>query len=166
MPQKNHAFLLDIAKEVIKARPEVRFLLIGDGPLRSQMEARARELGIHRNVVFAGARADVPRLMLGAMDGFVLPSLWEGLGLVVVEAQAAGLRGVVSEAVPLEAFVLREGVEHVPVSAGAHHWASRLLKAMEQGRIPFGEALAGVARSTFAVENSCRYLAGLYSQPR
>jgi glycosyltransferase involved in cell wall biosynthesis len=165
-PPKNHAFLLEIAAEVIRRRPEVRFLLVGDGPLRPQIEAVARELGIEKNVIFTGIRADVPRLMLGAMDLFVFPSLWEGLPIAFLEAQAAGLRAVVSEAVPLEAFVLREGVEHVSLSAGAHHWVCRLLKALEQGRYPLAEALAGVARSSFAVENSCRYLAGLYSQPR
>jgi len=67
-PPKNHTFLLEIAKEVIKGRPEVRFLLIGDGPLRPQMEAKARQLGIAENVIFTGARSDVPRLMLGAVE--------------------------------------------------------------------------------------------------
>jgi len=96
-PPKNHAFLLQIAAEVLKMRPDVRFLLVGDGPLRPQIEARARDLGIEKNVIFAGARSDVPRLMLGAMDAFLLPSLWEGLGLVVVEAAASGLPVVASD---------------------------------------------------------------------
>lgn len=108
-PQKNHAFLLDIAAEVVKRRPEVRFLLVGEGPLRPAMEAKAHNLHIEKKVVFTGTRADVPRLMLGAMDLFVFPSLWEGLPIVLVEAQAAGLRCVASDSVPQEASVVQGG---------------------------------------------------------
>ena len=83
------SFLLEIAAQVLKRRPEIHFLLVGDGPLRAGTESRARSLGLSGKVHFAGIRTDVAGLMRGAMDVFVFPSLWEGLPMVLIEAQAA-----------------------------------------------------------------------------
>ena len=101
-PQKNHSFLIEIAQEVLSKRPDTNFLLIGDGPLRPEMEARVRQMGLSKKIHFIGIRTDVPRLMLGAMDLFLFPSLYEGLGLCLLEAQAAGLHCLVSDTVPDE----------------------------------------------------------------
>ena len=164
VPQKNHTFLLEIAAEVVKLRTEVRFLLVGDGPLRPQIQAMARDLGIEKNVIFTGARPDVPRLMLGAMDLFVFPSLWEGLGIVLVEAQAAGLRCVCSDAVPPEAAVVPDVVRYVRLSAGAGEWAAFVLRTLEYGRLREAGALELIAKGDFNVQKSCQDLIGLYGQ--
>jgi len=89
-PQKNHALLLEVARELRERMPEARWLFVGDGPLRGEIERRAREAGLAERIVFAGTRRDVPR-MLSAMDLFFLPSLWEGLPVALMEAQAAGV---------------------------------------------------------------------------
>ena len=92
VPQKNHPLVLQIARSLITGnRPDTHLVLLGDGPLRPEIERQATELGIGHAVHFLGVRADVPRIMLGAMDLFLFPSHFEGLGLVAVEAQAAGL---------------------------------------------------------------------------
>jgi len=88
--QKGHVFLLEAAALIRQTHPQVRFRIIGDGPLRSALEARARELGLEATVEFLGARDDVPDQMR-EFDAFVLPSLWEGLPYVLLEARAAGL---------------------------------------------------------------------------
>jgi glycosyltransferase involved in cell wall biosynthesis len=82
--QKGHAYLLSAAAQL----HDVTFVLAGDGPLRAELEGRARELGIAERCVFLGHRSDVPDL-LAAADLFVLPSLFEGLPLSVLEAMAA-----------------------------------------------------------------------------
>jgi glycosyltransferase involved in cell wall biosynthesis len=82
--QKGHAFLLAAAVEV----PDATFVLAGDGPLRAQLEAQARELGVAQRCLFLGQRPDVPEL-LAVADLLVLPSLWEGLPVSVLEAMAA-----------------------------------------------------------------------------
>jgi glycosyltransferase involved in cell wall biosynthesis len=161
-PAKNHPFLLEIAAEVVKHRPDVRFLLVGDGPLRPQIEARARELGIAGNVIFTGVRSDVPRLMLGAMDLFLFPSLWEGLPIVVVEAQAAGLRCLVSDTVTREVSVVPGAVEFLPLSVGAGEWSSRALQLLHYGRILSEVALGEVQRCGFNIERSADQLRTLY----
>jgi glycosyltransferase involved in cell wall biosynthesis len=91
--QKGHAFLLEAAARV----PDATFVLAGDGPLRADLEARAAELGVAERCVFLGQRTDVPDL-LAAADLFVLPSLYEGLPISVLEAMAAR-RPVVATAI-------------------------------------------------------------------
>jgi glycosyltransferase involved in cell wall biosynthesis len=88
--QKGHIFLLQAAALIRQAHPQVRFRIIGDGPLRPALEARARELGVGEAVEFLGARDDIAEQMRD-FDVFVLPSLWEGLPYVLLEAMAAGL---------------------------------------------------------------------------
>ncbi len=97
--QKNHDFLVDIFSLVAKDLPKASLLLIGDGPLRTKIEEKVRRLGLDDRVIFAGVRADVPRLMLGAMDCFVFPSFHEGLPLVLLEAQAANLPCIISNTI-------------------------------------------------------------------
>lgn len=163
-PRKNQAFLLRVAREVLKARPEVRFLMVGDGPSRPKIEAMAREFGIERNVVFTGQRSDVPRLMLAAMDVFALPSIEEGLAIVLTEAQAAGLRSVASDAVPAEAAVLSGAVEYLPLSEGPKPWALCLLRLLERGRVERDVALRTLEQTDFNIRHSCAELTRMYDR--
>ena len=87
-PQKGHATLLEAAPRVLERHPDVRFAIAGDGELRSELERAAAPLG--DRVAFLGARDDVPDL-LASFDVFAFPSLFEGLCLAVIEAQAAGV---------------------------------------------------------------------------
>jgi len=107
--QKNHALLVDIATEATKWEPRTPVLLVGDGPLRPDIERQVAQAGLAERVIFAGIRPDVPRIMLGAMDLFLFPSLFEGLPLALVEAQAAGLPCVFSDVVSEEADVVIVG---------------------------------------------------------
>ena len=94
-PQKNHAVLLGAMARLARARPEARLLLIGEGPEEDRMRRRTARLGLAGRVRFLGRRDDVPALMAAA-DLLVLPSAFEGLPLVVLEAMAAGLPVVAS----------------------------------------------------------------------
>jgi len=89
-PQKGQRYFLESAAAVLRAMPSARFRVVGDGELRGELENLASELGISRNVEFTGASADVPS-HLNDMDIFVLPSLWEGLPIALLEALAAGI---------------------------------------------------------------------------
>ena len=103
-PQKNHAFLLDVFAKIILREPDAVLLMAGDGPLMGDIRKKAEALGIEDACVFLGARGDVDRLYQ-AMDIFLFPTLFEGLGIVAVEAQTSGLPVVCSDTVPLEAKV-------------------------------------------------------------
>jgi glycosyltransferase involved in cell wall biosynthesis len=160
--QKNHAFLLDVIAGLVHRQPQIRALLIGEGALQKSMEDKAKAMGIDRQVVFAGSRADVPRLMLGAMDLFLLPSLYEGLGLVLIEAQAAGLPCVVAEGVPDEADVVPDLVTRLSLSDSAEAWAQKILAIRGRERIPKPEALERVKQSAFNIVKSAATLCRIY----
>ena len=100
-PPKNHKFIIRVFAEVLKEKPNALLLLVGEGDLRREAEALTVGLGIQRNVIFAGMRSDVNR-MLQAMDVFLFPSIYEGLPLAIIEAQAAGLPCLISDKVPIE----------------------------------------------------------------
>jgi glycosyltransferase involved in cell wall biosynthesis len=161
--QKNHRFLLEIACPLLKTRPDIHFLLIGDGPLRPEIEARAREMGLSRKIHFVGVRTDVPRLMLAAMDLYLFPSLYEGLGLCVLEAQAAGLRCLVSDTVPKEAVRVPESVEFLPLTASEDYWATKIIQGLDAQRTEPVPMLNGGVQSRFSTDRSFRHLMGLYS---
>lgn len=130
-PQKNHEYLLEVFRMISMKAPS-KLLLVGDGELRSEIENQARQLGIRGRVIFTGVRSDVADL-LQAMDVFIFPSLYEGLGIVAVEAQAAGLPCLISERVPLECKVT-DLVEQLPLSDGAERWANAAIRMAKTER--------------------------------
>jgi Glycosyltransferase len=101
---KNHAMLIEIFREVYQELPNARLMLVGSGELESEIRQRVQDYGLTESVIFLGKRTDVPQL-LQAMDTFLMPSRFEGLGLVLIEAQAAGLQCLASQGVPIEAQI-------------------------------------------------------------
>jgi glycosyltransferase involved in cell wall biosynthesis len=136
--QKNHTFLVDIAREVVRIEPRSCFLLVGDGPLRAAIEEKVRSYGLAKHFVFAGLRSDVPTLMKGAMDGLLFPSLYEGLPVTLLEAQAAGLKCIVSDVISAEADVIPGLVTRESLNNSADRWAKQLLgQTSSSVRMPF-----------------------------
>ena len=117
-------------------------------------------LGVDSRVIFAGSRDDVPRILLSAMNVFIFPSLWEGLPLTLIEAQAAGLRCIVSESVTAE--VSLGGCTYLPLSIGAGAWADVLLKNLELGRCTSG--YESVCSSAFSLPASLSSLLSFYEK--
>jgi glycosyltransferase involved in cell wall biosynthesis len=162
-PQKNHRFLIDIAAELARREPSFRLLLVGEGGLRPAVEQRVAELELGDRVVFAGSRSDVPRLMRGAMDVLVLPSLSEGLPVVGIEAQAAGLVAVVSDVVTPELDLVPGLVRRVSLDAPASVWAEALLGVrVGQPTADPREALRAVEQSSFSIRASVESLERSY----
>lgn len=146
--QKNQTFLLDVAAELVTRCRAVCMLLIGEGPLRLEVEQQIMSRGLSNHVRVLGSRSDVTRLMMNAMDVFVLPSLCEGLPLVMIEAQAAGLPCVVSDVVTTEADLVPGLVRRRSLSDSAAAWADEILAAHQcRHALPHSQALAGVRRT-------------------
>lgn len=129
-PQKNHEFLIDVFTELHKQRANSKLLLLGDGPLQEHIEQKVETLGLTESVIFAGLQKD-PAPFYSAMDVFAFPSLWEGLGIVLLEAQYNGLPCVVSEAVPKEVEV-SNGITRVNLNTSTQEWAKVLLSRVEK----------------------------------
>lgn len=123
---KNHEFLIDVFAEVVKENPEARLVLIGDGPLKRHIQQKVEDLGLSGKVQFLGMRNDVADLY-NVMDLFLLPSYYEGLPVVGVEAQANGLPMIVSDHVTREMkvtdIVTYERLEMKPI-----YWAEKVEK--------------------------------------
>jgi glycosyltransferase involved in cell wall biosynthesis len=160
---KNHAFFVEIAAEIIKREPNAYFLLIGDGHLRPEIEQKVSQLGITNHFVFAGSRSDVPRLMLGAMDAFLFPSLYEGLGLVLVEAQASGLPCVFTSSLPEEVDIVDSLMHRLELSQGTAKWAEALIKVKgTKSEKTRASAFSLVRNSHFNIEIGANNLLTLY----
>ena len=95
---KNHVFLLDIFNEYHKRNHDSKLVLVGEGHLEEQVREKVKTLGLEDDVTFLGVRNDIPDILC-AMDCFVMPSLYEGLPFVLVEAQASGLPCVISDTI-------------------------------------------------------------------
>jgi glycosyltransferase involved in cell wall biosynthesis len=124
MPQKNHAFLVDAFEQVAMRRDDAVLLLVGSGEAEARVESSVAERGLAGRVRFLGQRADMPDLY-SAFDAFVLPSLYEGLGLVGVEAQRAGLPCLLSDRITREVDVTGE-CQFLPID-DAKVWADAIL---------------------------------------
>jgi glycosyltransferase involved in cell wall biosynthesis len=160
-PVKNHALLIDAFAAVIAQRLKSILLLVGEGPLRGELERQVAARGLGGRVIFAGVRADVPRLLAGAVDVFAFPSLWEGLPLAVIEAQAAGLPIVMSDRVSSEVDIIAESIHRLPVTAGPEAWARLCLRVCDRKLAP-DLAYRRVAASSMNIKQSVNTLLGIY----
>ncbi len=131
VPEKNQKFLLEVFALVLRDVPQAKLLIVGRGPQESALREQAESLGISDSVVFLGVRDDVPEI-LKALDVFAFTSTLEGLGMAVVEAQAAGVPCLVSTAVPAEAIVT-DIAERIDLEEGAEAWAARLVSLLNAG---------------------------------
>lgn len=122
---KNHIFLIDIFNEIQKKKENSVLLLVGDGPTMNEAKDKVKALGLENKVIFAGVCSNVSELMQ-AMDVFIFPSLFEGLGVVAIEAQAAGLPCFISDGVPDEAMITDLAVK-IPLSKTSEQWADIIL---------------------------------------
>jgi glycosyltransferase involved in cell wall biosynthesis len=162
---KNHFFLLEIAAEIVKVEPKMRLVLIGTGALKTEIESKIIELNLTAQVILLGARNDVPRLMQGLMDIFLFPSLYEGLGLVLVEAQAAGLPCIFSDVVPEEADIVQSLTQRISLTKSATEWAKVVLDtSTTNNTIPRDQALELVKQSAFNIQVSLPELTRFYDE--
>ena len=164
--QKNLEFALEIAKECFARDEKVRLLVAGSGDPEREKEFRAlvNEWGIGERIQFLRESADVPKLMIGS-DVLLFTSPAEGLGMVVVEAQAAGLPVLASDATPRECVVVPELVEFLPLT-DSNDWARQTLQLLGRAYPNLSECNAAVRRSPFSIENSAMSLAAIYGEGR
>lgn len=123
---KNHIFLIDVFRAFHDKNAKSVLLLVGDGELRQSIEKKVRDLGLSDNVIFTGVRSDIPDL-LQAMDVFLFPSLYEGLPVTLIEAQASGIKCFVSDSVTEEVKITNQ-VEFVSLEQSPENWAEEILK--------------------------------------
>ncbi len=160
MKQKNHDFLVDIFAEISKKQENARLLLVGDGPLKTEIEDKVKAIGLEEKVIFTGVRSDVADLY-NAMDVFVFPSLYEGLGMVAVEAQANGLPVISSTEVPKEAKI-SDAIKFEALSNTKSFWTKDILDCVNQRNI--GSVDAEISHSEFDIRVEAKKLGKRYKK--
>ncbi|HOX54459.1 MAG: glycosyltransferase [Candidatus Omnitrophica bacterium] len=163
---KGHAYLIRAAKEVLKNNPRIKFLLVGDGPLRQELEQLSVQLGIKDNVIFVGSRRDIPE-MLAAMDIFVLPSaLREGCPLSILEAMAMSKPVVASRlgGIPEEIEDGKSGILVPPKDSAALADAIIKLLSDKNLSVTMGKAGRKIFEEKFSKEVMLNKLESLYDE--
>ncbi len=155
--QKNHDFLLDIFNDISKVQPNAVLMLIGVGDLQDNVRRKVEKLQLQEKVLFLGARSDVHRFYQG-MDAFVLPSHYEGLGLVGIEAQAASLPCFFFDKIPEEAKVLKM-TELLSLKDSSLVWAETILKSQNNQRASVGFE---IQEAGFDIEKESKKLEDYY----
>lgn len=157
MEQKNHAFLIDIFNEVQKEKPNSALILAGQGPLQEEIKERVEQLGLRNKVLFLGQRNDANRLYQ-AMDIFALPSLYEGLGMVAIEAQTNNLHVIASNKVPKEAEISNK-IEFIELRKEL--WTERIIE-LENSRKD--EYIKKENYFKYDIEEQSKYLEDKYKE--
>ena len=157
---KNHFFLIDVFAEFHALEPASKLLLISDGPRFEQVKEKVARLGLEDAVIFAGRRSDVAGIY-SAMDLFILPSCWEGLPLVMVEAQMNGLPLLVSDAVTKVAKCT-DRVFYKPLDHGARSWAETLREIQEKFFERRADLRCVIAEQGFDIQAEAAKLRKLY----
>lgn len=123
--EKNHIFLLNILAEIMVSDNNYVLILIGTGSLKKKIKELAKKMKLNSNIYFIDYTSHVQKY-LWASDLFVLPSLHEGLGIVAIEAQVAGLKTIVSDVVPKEAYISKN-ISSLSLDEGYKNWAKKIL---------------------------------------
>lgn len=144
-PEKNPIFAEKIAEKILTLEADTYFVFIGDGELANQVKYLVKENHLEDKIIFAGAVDNVNEWM-SALDCLVMPSLFEGLPFVLVEAQAAGLPCVVSSTVSKEADFTGL-LKFIDLDAGEKLWAEIILEACENERIDYLEKMVATGYS-------------------
>jgi len=161
---KNPSFVVEILEHLIKLRPAVVAVFAGTGNQEEEILEMVRQKSLESRVRLLGFRDDVPELMANS-DVLIWPSLEEpkeGLGLGIVEAQAAGLSVLMSRSVPTEAIVIPELMDVLPLRVGAKAWAERVSEILDRPRPSHEESRAKVESSSFSIAAGVRNLMSLY----
>ena len=159
-PVKNHVFQVEIFYELKKMIPDSLLVLIGfgDEDYEEKVRAKVASLGLVDHVLFLGVRSDVARLMQ-ALDVFVLPSHYEGLALVTIEAQTSGLPVVATSALPDEA-VVAQSFSRLPVSWPARDWAKEIVELTKDHQRQDGSQ--AIIEAGYDIIENARKLEDLY----
>lgn len=157
--QKNHKFIIEIFNELKKQRPDAILMLVGDdkGNEGEIIHNKVKQLGLQETVKFLGVRSDVNELMQ-AMDVFLFPSLFEGFGIVALEAQAAGLPTIVSNRIPVECKVTKF-IEAIDLSKSAGIWADHIIQSAKKDR---DNTYKQIKIAGFDIKENTRWLEEFY----
>lgn len=158
---KNHLFLLEVFSYIASVLPDAYLLLIGGGSLEHDIRKRVESLGLSDRVLFLGVQDDVATALM-ASDVFIFPSLWEGLGIAAIEAQASGLPCLLSSSLPAMSKVT-PGARFIDLEEGAQAWAEEAIKSFEMPSDNRSLCANAVKQAGFDIADTTNKLSVFYS---
>lgn len=158
--QKNHLFMLEIFQKIVKTLPDAKLLFIGEGKLEQEIKTLAKEKGIFDQIIFFGT-TDCVNEYLSAMDAYLMPSLFEGLPITGIEAQAAGLPCFMSDTITKEAGVTKQAY-YLSLDKPADFWAKQILdNTQKKSRLNVSE---DIERAGFSITQTKEFLRMFYAE--
>lgn len=158
---KNHKFLVQIINGMVKRDKNVKAVFVGDGDLRLEIEEMVRNLELENNIIFLGLRKDI-NTILNNSDIFIFPSIYEGLGLVMLEAQASGLPCIVSEAIQPEANLDIGLIKQLKISDGIDKWVDESFKSINSKNKSIDLIEEAFKEKGYKIENIVNNLLDIY----
>lgn len=158
---KNPLFVIEVMKELLAYNEDSMLLFVGDGELLEKTKNKAKTLGILDSVVFTGAQTNVGEL-LAAMDYYILPSLWEGFGMSLIEAQASGIKCICSSAINSEAIIIKENIKQLDINLGAKIWAKEIKNTILSKRENYKVIYDRIKQKGYDISNNSLFLVNFY----
>lgn len=156
--QKNHQFLIEIFKEIQTKKENAILLLVGTGELKEEIQNQVKELGLEEQVRFLGVRSDVDQIMK-CFDVFLFPSLFEGLPVTMVEAQAAGNLCIISDTIPRECCIT-ENVRIYSLEKDAKAWSDFVIS--ESTDYKKKDMYEEIVKAGFDIKQNAKWLEEFY----
>lgn len=128
--EKNHKFMLEVLKEILKIDSKVKMIFVGEGNLKGQIKEKVKELQLDKNVIFYGVSNETYKIY-SAFDCFLFPSIFEGFGMAALEAQSCGLKCYCSSQLPKTLNVTGD-VKYINLNAGARKWAQIVVENVKE----------------------------------
>ena len=144
--QKNHIFMIDLIKRLLEISPHFKLLLVGTGELQNQIESYICSCGVENNVLLAGRRQDIPQIM-NIANLFILPSLWEGLPTVAIEAQAVGIPIILADTITQQCDMGLGLATFIPLRIDV--WVDTILKSVSQQHKDVFECIDRIERNGY-----------------
>ena len=159
--QKNTLFLIDIVASIVKKESTAKLLLIGDGNLRDEMFRKINKSGLSKSVIYLGKREDIQKFY-NSMDCFILPSLYEGLPVTGLEAEACGLPVFFSTEIPRESSPCDELGHFISLGKSADEWAEKIIKYTKKNIEKRKSYIEAVKAAGFDSGNEAKKLLNYY----
>lgn len=163
--QKNHEFILRVFQQVLKREKNAVLLLVGEGELKDTIQRQAVDMGIEEQIVFYGTTNKVNEVVQ-AMDCFIFPSRFEGLGIVAIEAQASGIPCIASDQVP-EKIKILEKTTFLSLDADLDTWADAVIAGRttpEERASCASDVYLKIAASDYDIEKNCADMRAFYER--
>ena len=161
IPVKNHIFLIDIIHEMIQNNKNIKLVLVGIGDLQEKIKNRVKEYGIENNIYFLNIRKDISNI-LHSTDLFILPSISEGLGLVLLEAQASNVRCLVSEAIQPEVDLGVGLINTIRLDESPKIWAKTAFNILDKKKSNTFELKKAIKNKRYDLNSIINILSNIY----